>query len=202
MSRVRLVLKRLGVSGVVTVVGAVLLLIFYFSGHALLAIVDFLVLIPFLLTLTVRGLMELKRHSLWSLRNRLVLTYCLFGVLPILLLFTFVGLGAWALMNELAIYLASSALDRRLDSINAATDALRRIPPEQRELAAPQIQKAFAMGLPGITVYLKDGTGTHSYPATAPPLNQANSTWPNSCTTIIPNHESARVETTRRIWNA
>ena len=141
MSRVRQVLKRLGVSGVITVVGAVLLLIFYFSGHALLAIIDFLVLIPFLLTLTVRGLMELKRHSLWSLRNRLVLTYCLFGVLPILLLFTFVGLGAWALMNELAIYLASSALDRRLDSINAAADATPNSSGTARSCRTPRFKK-------------------------------------------------------------
>lgn len=171
MSRIRPVFKRLGISGIVTVAGAALLLIFYFSGHALLAIVDFLILIPFLVTLTVRGLIELKRNSLWSLRNRLVLTYVLFGVLPLLLVFTLVGLGAWAFMNELAVYLASSALDRRLDAINAATETLRRIPPEQRLSAAPQIQRAFNMSLPGITVYLKDRDGTHSYPPTAPVLN-------------------------------
>jgi len=171
VSRIRPVLKRLGVSGIVTVVGAALLLFFYFSGHALLAIVDVLVLIPFLLTLTVRVVIELKRNSLWSLRNRLVLTYVLFGVLPLLLVFTLVGLGAWAFMNELAVYLASSALDRRLDSVNAATETLRRIPPEQRVAAAPQIQKAFSMSLPGITVYLKDGTAAHAFPPTAPPLN-------------------------------
>ncbi len=171
MSRVRPVLKRLGVSGVVTVVGAVLLLIFYLSGHALLAICDFLVLIPFLVTLTVRGIIELKRHSLWSLRNRLLLTYGLFGVLPLLLLFTLFGLGAWALMNELAIYLASSALDRRLDSINAAAETLHRIPADQRESAAPQIQKAFNMSLPGVMIYMRDGKGEHKYPPTAPALN-------------------------------
>jgi sigma-B regulation protein RsbU (phosphoserine phosphatase) len=170
VSRVRPVLKRLGVSGVVTAVGAALLLIFYLSGHALLAICDFLILIPFFLTLTVRGLIALKRHSLWSLRNRLLLTYGLFGVLPMLLLFTFVGLGAWALMNELGIYLASSALDRRLDSINAAAETLRRIPADQREAAAPQIQKAFGMSLPGVMVYLKDSKGAHAYPASAPAL--------------------------------
>ncbi|MFL6448411.1 MAG: PP2C family protein-serine/threonine phosphatase [Bryobacteraceae bacterium] len=171
MSRVRPVLKRLGVSGVVTVIGAALLLIFYFSGHALLAICDFLILIPFILTLTVRGVIALKRNALWSVRNRLLLTYGLFGVLPMLLLFIFFGLGSWALMNELAIYLASSALDRRLDAINAAAETLRRIPADQRDNAAPQIQKAFSMSLPGMMVYLKDSKGTHRYPATAPALN-------------------------------
>jgi phosphoserine phosphatase RsbU/P len=170
VSRIRPVLKRLGVSGVVAVIGAVLLLVFYLTSHALLAVIDFVVLIPFLVALLVRGIIQVKRHSLWSLRNRLLLTYCLFGVLPMLLVFTLVGLGAWALMNELAIYLASSALDRRLESINAATETLRRIPPGQREGAAPQIQKAFSMSLPGISVYLKDEAGTHSYPATAPAL--------------------------------
>jgi sigma-B regulation protein RsbU (phosphoserine phosphatase) len=170
VSRIRPVLKRLGVSGLVTLACTALLLIFYFSRQLVPALIAFLLLIPFLLTLTVRGVIELKRNSLWSLRNRLVLTYVLFGVLPLLLVFTLVGLGAWAFMNELAVYLASSALDRRLDSINAATETLRRIPPDQRSVAAPQIQKAFDMSLPGIAVYLKDKHGTHSYPSTAPPL--------------------------------
>jgi len=164
-------LKRLGISGVVTVAGAAFLLIFYFSGHELLAIVAFLVLIPFLVTLTVRGLIELKRNSLWSLRNRLVLTYVLFGVLPLLLVFTLVGLGAWAFMNELAVYLASSALDRRLDSINAAAETLSHMPADKRDMAAPQIQRAFSMSLPGVMFYLKDATGTHKYPPTAADLN-------------------------------
>lgn len=170
MSRIRPALKRLGVSGVVSLLGVIFVLGCYLSGHSLLAAIAFLFLIPFLLVWAVRGAIAIKNHSLWSLRNRLLLTYCLFGVLPVLLLFTLAGLGAWALMNELAIYLASSALDRRIDSINSAAETLRRIPAETRESAAPQIQRAFSMNLPGVMVYMKDGKGPHSYPADAPAL--------------------------------
>ena len=62
-----------------------------------------------------RGLRYISRHSLWSLRNRLLTVYALIGILPIILILILVGLGAWSLTSELAIYLASSELDRRLD---------------------------------------------------------------------------------------
>jgi len=163
--------RSLGKIGIACVVAILLYLVFYFTGHNLLLALDVGVLIFLLSVLALRGLRHLKRHSLWSVRNRLLFVYGLFGVLPILLLFVLIGLGSWALMNELAIYLASSALDRRLDSVNSAVKTMRGIPPEQRPYAAPEIIKAFGRVFPGIAFYVKDKTGDHRYPATAPPLD-------------------------------
>ena len=115
VARVRQVAKFLGKSGIDFLVTLLFYLAFYFTGHGALAFLAFLALIPPAIILVFRGLRYVQRNSLWSLRNRLLFVYGLIGFLPMLLLFVLAGLGAWALMNELAIYLARSALDRRLD---------------------------------------------------------------------------------------
>ncbi|MGA8029583.1 MAG: SpoIIE family protein phosphatase [Bryobacteraceae bacterium] len=170
MSRVREIAKYFGKVGIAFLIALVLYFVFYFTGHGELLALDVLALIPLLAIVAFRALRYLKRHSLWSVRNRLLFVYGLFGVLPIMLLFVLVGLGAWALMNELAIYLASSALDRRLDSVNAAVETIHGMAPQQRSSAAPEVLKAFGHTLPGITLYVKDETGDHRYPADALPL--------------------------------
>lgn len=167
MSRVRQAVRLLGKSGIVFLVALTFYLLFSLTGHGGLAALFFLALIPPAIILAVRSFVWVKNHSLWSLRNRLLVVYGLIGVLPILLLFALVSIGAWALMNELALYLASSALDRRFDAVNAATEALRRIPGGEREVAASQVARAFDRTLPGVGFYFKDATGIHRYPVDA-----------------------------------
>lgn len=167
MSRVREAVRHLGKSGIAFLIALALYFLFYFTGHGGLLVLDILILIPLLAIVSFRALRFIKRRSLWSLRNRLLVVYGLIGVLPVLLLFVLIGLGAWALMNELAIYLASSALDRHLGSVNAAVDALRRMPEDQRSAAAPQIVRAFSHALPGMALYLNDANGRRRYPPEA-----------------------------------
>jgi len=171
MSRVRQVAKFLGKSGIDFLITLLLYLAFYFTGHGALAFLAFLALIPPGIILVIRGLRYLQRNSLWSLRNRLLFVYGLIGFLPILLLFVLVGLGAWAMMNELAIYLARSALDRRLEIVQAAVNTLQRMPPDIRLPAAPEVLKSFAYDLPGINIYIADAKGNHRFPASAPSLD-------------------------------
>ncbi len=171
MSRLRQAVKLLGKSGIDFLITLALYSIFYFTGHGVLTVLCFLALIPPAIIIFIRAFRWVRQHSLWSLRNRLLLVYGLIGVLPILLLFVLVGLGSWALMNELAIYLASSALDRRLDSVNSAVEALRRMPADQRRYAAPEVAKAFSQTLPGMEFYIKDESGAFQYPPNAPPLD-------------------------------
>jgi sigma-B regulation protein RsbU (phosphoserine phosphatase) len=171
MPPVRQIFERLGISGSVCLVGLAVAVVLYFTGYGLFAFLDLFLLIPFAVRFAFRAARLLKHHSLWSLRNRLLLVYGLFGVLPLLLVLLLVGLGAWALMNELAIYLASSALQRRLDAVSAAVEVLHSTPREKRLSTAPEIQKAFAHNMPGIVFYLKDKTGEHHFPETAPPLD-------------------------------
>jgi sigma-B regulation protein RsbU (phosphoserine phosphatase) len=170
MSRAGEITQRLTKVGLAFVASLVLYFLFSSLGWGVLTFLDALICVGLGFVLIVRGIRWLIRNGLWSLRNRLLVVYALIGVLPVLLLFVLVGLGAWALMNELAIYLASSALDRRLDSVDGAIQSLERIPPEHRREAAAEIAGAFNHVLPGITFYVHDGTGTYSYPPNAAPL--------------------------------
>lgn len=171
MSRVRQIAHYLGKSGIAFLVALALYLLFYFTGRGGLAFLCFLALIVFAVILIIRGLRYAHRHSLWSVRNRLLFVYGLIGFLPILLLFVLFGLGAWALMNELAIYLARSALERRLEIVQSAVTTVQRLPPDVRLPAAPEIVKSFGYDFPGIAFYIKDASGQHRFPLDSPPLN-------------------------------
>jgi sigma-B regulation protein RsbU (phosphoserine phosphatase) len=119
----------------------------------------------------IRILRYISRNSLWSLRNRLLTVYGLIGVLPIVLILILVGLTAWALTSELAIYLARSELDRRLNSIQVAIESLQHVPIAERKHAAPNIVSVFRARFPGLELYTSDETGSHSYPEGVPSLN-------------------------------
>src|SRR6185437_10904325 len=140
------------------------------SAGAVLAL-DIVVLTIIGIWLAIRSLRHLMNRSLWSLRNRLLAVYALTGVLPILLILVLVGLCGWALTSELAIHLASSELDRRLGTIQAAAEALEKTPTEDRKEAAPSILAYFKVRFPGIRLYTSDASGEHGYPPDSPPLN-------------------------------
>ncbi len=171
MSRLRELSRRLGKVGIVFSVALALFLLAAFTGQGGLGLVTFLVLIPSGIVFSLRGFRWARGNFLWSVRNRLLFVYGLFGLLPVLLLFLLVGLGSWALMNELAIYLAGSALDRRLDTVNAAVEAIRNQPLPERKYSAPEIAKAFRNVFPGILLYVRDPSGEHRYPLEAPTLD-------------------------------
>jgi phosphoserine phosphatase RsbU/P len=166
----RLTLKRLGKSGIDFVITLAFYALFYFTGHAILATVCFLALIPPAIILLIRGVRYVKQHSLWSVRNRLLFVYGLFGFVPLMLLFLLVVLSAWALMSELAIYLASSALDRRIEAVRDAADFLHTVPVAQRPEAAEHLLGAHTQEFPGVAIYLNDETGEHRFPPSSPPL--------------------------------
>jgi len=168
MGRVREIAQRIGKVGVAFSLVLALFLLFFFVGQIALAVLSFVILLPLALIVAIRSFRWARRNALWSVRNRLLFVYGLFGVLPVLLLFVLFGLASWALMNELAIYLASSALDRRLSSINDAVEAIRSQPLPQRLFAAPEIAKAFTHVFPGLNLYVKDASGEHRYPLGAP----------------------------------
>jgi len=163
--------QRIGVAGIIFLAGFVLFLLFYFTNQDGLAFLVLTIDIPFAAVVVFRGIRFVTRHSLWSLRNRLLFVYGLMGVLPILLLFALFGLSVWALMSELAIYLASSALNRGIQSIEMSVQAIAKIPPSARSVAISESIDRLSEQFPGVHFYVKDGTGDHRYPPTAPPLD-------------------------------
>jgi len=171
MTAVRQVLRRLGKSGIAFAVVLALYLALYFSGRVVQAFLTLFVLVPLGAILLFRGVRFVQRHSLWSVRNRLLFVYGLIGVLPILLLLVLVGLSLWGLTNDLAIYLATSALERKLDPLNGAVDGLSRMPSQQRAMVAGEMEDAFSRTFPGIAIYVRDENGSHRYPLDSPVFN-------------------------------
>ncbi len=62
-----------------------------------------------------------RRHMLWSLRNKLVLTYLLIGLAPVVLFVTLVGIMAYVAAGQFAIHLADSRLQAELSQMSSET---------------------------------------------------------------------------------
>jgi sigma-B regulation protein RsbU (phosphoserine phosphatase) len=168
MAAFRQTLARLGKSGIAFLCVLAIYLGFYFSGRVVQAFFTLFLLVPLGAYVTFRALRFIQRHSLWSVRNRLLFVYGLIGVLPILLLLVLVGLSLWGLTNDLAVYLATSALERKLDPLNGAVDGLSRMSPDQRRMVAADMEDAFAKTFPGVAFYVHDKNGEHRYPVDSP----------------------------------
>ncbi len=110
------------------VYGVLLLLVPGSAFGALLQFILFILAAWILIRLTRVGL----RKAIWRLRNRLLVTYVLIAVVPILLILALSGLGAYMLASQIAIYLARSELDRRVTAMQAATEILMRAEPAAR----------------------------------------------------------------------
>ncbi len=180
-------MKRLGVSGIGFLLCLALFIPLYFTGNAAPAFLVSLLLIPFALIVTIRILHWIQLHALWSVRNRLLFVYWLMGVLPLLLILILVSIGAWAFTTELAVYLATSALDRRLANIDGATHVLSGMTTEQRATGSANFQKAINNEFPGFRLYVTDESGHHKYPADLPDLTLPNG-WKNASGLLVMDH--------------
>jgi sigma-B regulation protein RsbU (phosphoserine phosphatase) len=165
MSRFSQLYQRLGISGIAFAFFLALFLLFYFTRNVALALLTALILIPFTAIVLFRTLRWIQLHALWSVRNRLLFVYGLLGVLPLLLIVALVGLSAWGLTTELAVYLATSALERRIEGVNNVTHALDGMSAQQRATTAADLQRGISKESPGFRIYISDETGNHKYPA-------------------------------------
>ena len=59
-----------------------------------------------------------RKHMLWSLRNKLVLTYLLIGLAPVVLFVTLVSISAYIAAGQFAIHLADSRLEAELSQMS------------------------------------------------------------------------------------
>ncbi len=97
------------------------------------------------------------RQAIWRLRNRLIVTYLLIAVVPILLILALVGLGAYMLAAQMAVYIARNELDRTVTSMHAATDVLRRADPKSRAEVLARTGEVYSQPYPGISLLIADG---------------------------------------------
>lgn len=59
----------------------------------------------------------IHRHLLWSLRNKLILTYLLIGLAPVVMLLTFVAISAYIAAGQFSIHLADTRMRQQLDEL-------------------------------------------------------------------------------------
>jgi sigma-B regulation protein RsbU (phosphoserine phosphatase) len=81
------------------------------------------------------------RKITWRLRNRLMVAYVFIAVLPILLVLTLVGLGAYMLAGQVAVYLVRSELDRRLISLRSVAQDVSASPATIQKIAESEQQR-------------------------------------------------------------
>lgn len=164
-------IRKIGKSGMVFLIALAAWFVFFFTGKIGWVLLDSLVVFPLGIVLLIRSVPALYRESVWSVRNRLLIVYALFGGLPVFLVFIFFGITAWALVSELAVYLANSALDRLVQSVRSAVVTVDHIPLANRRQAAPQIGAAFRRYFPDFYIYLHDRDGDYKWPREAPELD-------------------------------
>jgi sigma-B regulation protein RsbU (phosphoserine phosphatase) len=80
--------------------------------------------VAFGLVLGVKYLLGLVRRGVWSLRNRLILSYVLIGVVPIVLILAMLGIGMYVLMGQVATYLMTAEINRRAEIVRDCAYAL------------------------------------------------------------------------------
>jgi len=80
---------------------------------------------------------QVHRRMLWSLRNKLVLTYLLIGLAPVVLFVTLVLISSYIAAGQFAIHLADSRVQSQLDWLSSENANL-----EDRMLAATAASKA------------------------------------------------------------
>ena len=62
------------------------------------------------------------KAAVWRLRNRLLVTYTFIAVVPIALILSRAGLGAYFLVNQLAVYVVTAELDRRISALETRAE--------------------------------------------------------------------------------
>lgn len=100
------------IPGVSYLLGTRGLTLFVTWMQVLVGLALFLIAIPLALRL-------IRRHFLWSLRNRLVLTYLLIGLAPVVLFVTLVAISAYIAAGQFSIHLADTRMRQELDAIGA-----------------------------------------------------------------------------------
>ena len=92
----------------------------------------------------------IHRHLLWSLRNKLILTYLLIGLAPFVLFLTFVTISAYIAAGQFSIHLADTRMRQQRDEIGAdnASHASRlaRMLRDRAQQVSQQVSQAQPLG--------------------------------------------------------
>ena len=104
------------------------------------------------------------RKVIWRLRNRLVVAYLFIALVPILLVGIFGLLGGRFLAGQIAVYLVSSELERRMFTLNSSAESLALVPAFQRERTWQRTYDILAESFPTVDVVILEGNNV-SFPS-------------------------------------
>jgi sigma-B regulation protein RsbU (phosphoserine phosphatase) len=122
-----------------------------------------------------------NQHLLWSLRNKLILTYLLIGLAPAVLFVTLVSLSAYVAAGQFSIHLADSRMHQELDEMGVENAArISRVTRAIRDRAQPPGALP-AQGPPGKFRRPRPGQPSSSAaPASQSVVDQSNETPQNA----------------------
>jgi sigma-B regulation protein RsbU (phosphoserine phosphatase) len=118
--------------------------------------------------LSLRLLRRAAGPVLWRLRNRLLVTYLFIAALPILLVAGLGLLGLYSLVSQLAVYMVTSQLDRRIETLASFTESVVRTDPVSRTpVMTRSLDLFYRDRFPGIEILLREGGQQIRYPEDA-----------------------------------
>lgn len=129
----------------------------------------------------------IKRHLLWHLRRRLILTYFFIAVVPILLILGLVGLGLYIINGQFASFLVASKFRNRADELQQlsrlVSHQLDHLPSGTPAARLDQLQgfvmtdlREHSASYPGLEISLRLGSAARAFRLDAgspPPLVSA-----------------------------
>ncbi len=106
------------------------------------------------------------KKVIWRLRYRLIVAYLFIAVVPLLLIFVLIGLGAWILTGQVASYLVTMELDRVTTALMDPARGLAWTPWESRAQAARWLALGYSNRFPGFEIVIRDAS-VWRYPETS-----------------------------------
>jgi sigma-B regulation protein RsbU (phosphoserine phosphatase) len=164
----RLVLKKLGKFEKTFLVLLLLALVcsYGFPGREWVALPVFL---AFVLGVVVafRWLCIGFTKAIWRLRYRLLAAYTFIGVIPIVLILLLVGAAAYILSGQIATYLVSTELNRRIAALDNPVRGIAAAPSGRRIERARRITAYLGERFPEIEMLVRDGDSQWRFPENA-----------------------------------
>ena len=106
------------------------------------------------------------QHLLWSLRNKLILTYILIGLAPVVLFVTFAAISAYIAAGQFSIHLADTRMHQQLDEIGVQNSSRASSMSRMMRMRAEQLQGRSPQGPPGPPRRRPQPVGTGARPNT------------------------------------
>ncbi|MBZ5595346.1 MAG: SpoIIE family protein phosphatase [Acidobacteriia bacterium] len=149
---------------------------FFAPGHGL----TLLVALAMYVTGFLFGLQLMRRNVkriIWRLRNRLIVAYLFIAFVPIVLIAILVAIGGYILVGQVAVYLVTSALDRRTSALNDVAHLLAATPADKRQNTMHDVVPYLQSLFPNVELLIRDD-GTYHHPEgsslTSPPVQWKN----------------------------